>query len=99
MNTNAAIDSLEILIDELKGSESQLDRARISQTIKFTLDGLLETANRSAENETDSNKINTNIPISEIATSLFVISNYDVVDGRVFSSHFDFLHQSVQKLR
>jgi len=98
-NTTIKIKEIETLIQMLEESGNQLDRTKISQTIKFILDDLLERPNNSAKKETDSNRTNAYMPISEIITSLFVVSNYDVDDGQIFSSHLDYLQKSVEKLR
>ncbi len=99
MNTNTTLKEMETLIDKLEKSESQLDRARISQAIKFILCDFVQMPKTSESKEPDSNRINACLPLSEIITSLFVVSNYGVEDGQVFSSHLDYLQKSIQKLR
>jgi len=93
MNSNPTIKKLKALIGKLEESESQLERTKISQTIKFIIDDSLETTKASANKETDSSRIDAYIPISEIITSLFVVSNYDFNDGPIFFSHLDFLQR------
>ncbi len=98
MINNPTIKKVKALIDKLEESESQFERAKISQTIKFILDDSLETTKASTNKETDSSRIDAYIPISEIITSLFVVSNYDVNDGPVFFSHLDFLQRVFRNL-
>lgn len=99
MNTISIVNDIEILIEKLEESNNQLDRSRVSQLIKFMLDDWLESSKTSGNRETGSSRADPDIPISEITTSLFVISNYDVVEGKVFSNHLDYLQKSVKKLR